>query len=174
MSPVEKRGLALVFSYSLLLFHDSGWLDRGWLKDNIFFFHKSEDEPDLEYPFLSTNFSNILTTDGQSMGILFHRNPNIFTLGVILIEIFNEKPIEGWRTAQDRSFSGPNTDTIVADRIVKKMDQTPAREAIEACLSMDWVDQNHSAELNDPDVRDGFLRYVIAPLEQEMTWLSRT
>lgn len=170
-SLVEKRELALVFSYSLLVFHDSGWLDRGWLKENIYFFRKSEDEPDLEFPFLSANFSSILTTASQPTGVLFHRNPNILTLGVILIEIFNEKHIEGWRTARDRRCPGPNTDTIVADSIVKKMGQGPTKQAIETCLRMDWVDQNHSAELNDPDVRDGLLRYVIAPLEQEIAWL---
>lgn len=69
-------------------------------------------------------------TGGQSMEIFFHRNPNILTLGSILIEISNEKPIEGWRTAQDRSSPGPNTDSIVADRIVKKMDQSPGRGAL--------------------------------------------
>jgi hypothetical protein len=61
---------------------------------------------------------------------------------------------------------------MVADRVVKKMDQSPSREAIEACLDLAWLPTGRSASLDDPDVRMGILDNVISRLKQEIDWLA--
>lgn len=169
----EKRKLALVFAYSLLLYHNSEWLSKGWIKEDIAFFFKAEDEPDFEHPFLTARFNQAKASSNSEDGNgLWHRNPYIFTLGILLIEIFNEKPIEAWRKPKERVSPNVNTDLLVARRIVEGMDQCPFRDAIHACLEMDWVSELRSAELDDSDIQLGLLKNVIAPLEEEIRYLS--
>lgn len=169
----EKRKLALVFAYSLLLYHNSDRLSKGWIKEDISFFFKAEDEPDLDHPFLTARFNQARAPRAAESGNgLWHRNPYIFTLGVLLIEIFNEKPIEAWRKPKERASPTVNTDLFVARRIVQGMDQCPFRDAIHACLEMDWVPEMRSAELDDMEIQLGLLKNVIAPLEQEIRYLS--
>jgi hypothetical protein len=166
----EKRKLAFLFARSLFLYHDSPWLPSGWVKDDIFFFYKSEDEPDLEHPFISAQSYNGSQWECQMENGVFHRAPSILALGVLFIEIYNEKPIESWRNKRDRANVTVNTDLFVALRVVEKMDDSPSRSAIKACLDMDWIAETNSVQLCDDDMRLAFLSHVIAPLEQEMEW----
>ncbi|CAG1964823.1 unnamed protein product [Fusarium graminearum] len=172
LDPIEKRRLALIFAQSLLLYHGSDWLQPGWVKDDIYFFFKTEDEPDLKTPFLSARLN--VPGSGQFLtgSMVYHANPSILALGVLLIEIFNERPIEKWKTAKERS--NPNTATlqIVADRIVSKMDSSGSTKAIQACLSLDWIPVGRSAGLDDAETRTGFLKNVTWPIKQELQCLS--
>lgn len=56
-----------------------------------------------------------------------------------MIELDSERPIETYRTATEKV--NVNTDSIVADRKVKSMDQCsgPYREAVRACLDIPWI-----------------------------------
>ncbi|KAM0387089.1 hypothetical protein ACHAQC_011013 [Fusarium culmorum] len=172
LDPIEKRRLALIFAESLLLYHGSDWLQPGWVKDDIYFFFKTEDEPDLKTPFLSARLN--VPGSGQFLAgsMAYHANPSILALGVLLIEIFNERAIEKWKTAKERSNSNTATLQIVADRIVNKMDSSGSTKAIQACLSLDWIPVGRSAGLDDADTRTGFLKNVIWPIKQELQCLS--
>ncbi|CZS79709.1 unnamed protein product [Fusarium graminearum] len=172
LDPIEKRRLALIFAESLLLYHGSDWLQPGWVKDDIYFFFKTEDEPDLKTPFLSTRLN--VPGSGQFLvgSVAYHANPSILALGVLLIEIFNERAIEKWKTAKERSNSNTATLQIVADRIVNKMDSSGSTKAIQACLSLDWIPVGRSAGLDDADTRTGFLKNVIWPIKQELQCLT--
>ncbi|EKG21480.1 hypothetical protein MPH_01201 [Macrophomina phaseolina MS6] len=172
LDPSEKRKLALIFAESLLLYHDSKWISNGWAKDDICFFFRSEDEPDINHPFLSAQFERCPVTPDPFRNLSHHRNPNLLALGILLIEIFNERPIEKWRTKKE--LDNPNAATVwmVADRVVKKMDRSPFRNAIEACLDLNWIPTGRAANLEEQDIRKGMLEYVIAPLKQEIRWLS--
>src|ERR1700712_382286 len=56
MWPQEKRQLALICAYSLLLFHNSHWLRKGWDKSKLSFFYKLDSDPDYARPYISTRF----------------------------------------------------------------------------------------------------------------------
>jgi hypothetical protein len=172
LDPIEKRRLALVFAESLLLYHDSNWLQPGWLKDDICFFFKAEDEPDLKNPFLSTRLNIPSSGHPQTGSFGYHANPSILALGVLLIEIFNERAIEKWKTAKEQSNPNPATLQIVADRIVKRMDESSSTKAIQACLSLDWIPAGRPTGLEDPEIRTGFLENVIWPIKEEIHYLS--
>ncbi|KAI6753611.1 hypothetical protein HG531_005780 [Fusarium graminearum] len=173
LDPIEKRRLALIFAESLFLYHGSDWLQPGWVKDDIYFFFKTEDEPDLKTPFLSARLN--VPGSGQFLAgsMAYHANPSILALGVLLIEIFNERAIEKWKTAKERSNSNTATLQIVADRIVNKMDSSGSTKAIQACLSLDWIPVGRSAGLDDAETRTGFLKNVIWPIKQELQCLSK-
>ncbi|WXC58470.1 hypothetical protein SNK03_004369 [Fusarium graminearum] len=172
LDPIEKRRLALIFAESLLLYHGSDWLQPGWVKDDIYFFFKTEDEPDLKTPFLSARLNVPGSGQFLSGSMAYHANPSILALGVLLIEIFNERAIEKWKTAKERSHSNTATLQIVADRIVNKMDSSGSTKAIQACLSLDWIPVGRSAGLDDAETRTGFLKNVIWPIKQELQCLS--
>ena len=83
-----KRALGLIFAYSLLLYHDSRWLPRGWNKDDIVFFRKGDNLLDTEYPFLAPS------PRGGDWAKIDHHNQEIMALGILLVEIFDKNPIE--------------------------------------------------------------------------------
>ncbi|KAF5243715.1 hypothetical protein FAUST_2710 [Fusarium austroamericanum] len=172
LDPIEKRRLGLIFAESLLLYHGSDWLQPGWVKDDIYFFFKTEDEPDLETPFLSAHLNVPGSGRFLAESMAYHAKPSILALGVLLIEIFNERPIEKWKTAKERSNSNTATLQIVADRIVNKMDSSGSTKAIQACLSLDWIPVGRSAGLDDADTRTGFLKNVVWPIKQELQYLT--
>ena len=178
MGPVEKRELALICTYSLLLFHGSPWLSHGWGKSALSFFYKLDGDPDYRRPFLSTRFEDpVRELGGHAGSEVFHRNSNILALGILLIEIFNEKPIESWRNPAESATVTPsteaNTNFMVATRVVRKMESSPSRSAIEACLMIDWVSAGRKVRLKDLDTRVGFYDNVIEPIQEEMEWISQ-
>lgn len=166
----DKRRLALILSHSLLQYHDSAWLGSGWDKKQIFFFHMG-DKPDLQRPYLSTSFNNPQPAFIDTDKTRFHRNPSILALGILLIEIDLGRPIETYRATTDAINA--NTDWIVADRIVKSMDQCsePYRQAIRACLDVPWIPAGQNVCLENPETRDGLCACVIDLLESEFDFL---
>jgi hypothetical protein len=76
-------------------------------------------------------------------------------LGILLVEMDLGKPIESFRAAtEDINI---NTVMIVADRIVKIMDQCSEsfNRAIDACLKIPLVPAGRRASLEDTLTRDG-------------------
>ena len=150
-------------------------LGRGWGKQELYFFFKRDSEPDFQRPFLSTRFELPAREVGQTGSGAFHPNSNILALGILLIEIFNEKPIESWRTAKEKAMVTPktsaNTDLNVACRVVKKMDDSPHRSAIVACLNVGWM-EGRKVDLEEPDTRAGLFSNVIDPIEREIEMLT--
>lgn len=152
--------------------YDSPWVGKGWGKEELFFFYKPDSEPHFQRPFLSTRFELPAKEIGQAGSSAFHPNSNIPALGILLIEIFNEKPIESWRTPKERAVvtkkTSANTDLCVA----KKMDDTPHRSAIEACLDVDWLPEGRKVVLDDADTRAGLFARVIDPIEKDIEMLT--
>lgn len=177
MGPSEKRELAVICAYSLLLLHDTPWLSSGWDKSKLSFFFKPNHEPDFVRPFISTRFdAPERQIDSGGSGNVFHRNLHILALGILLIEIFNEKPVEYWRRPLEQATASADTDAminwLVSLRIVEKMDPSPSTSAIEACLNLDWIPQGREVSLEDAEICNGLFTRVIQPLEAEIAMLS--
>lgn len=171
MSQVEKCGLGLIITYSLLLFHGSPWNALPWDKNDISFFHKATNEnpePDYLGPFITTRFEKANTEVGKPGGkaSVFHRNYNIMMVGVFLIEIFKESRIERFRTQQEQEEANPNTEANVnlkvAHRVAKKMDDAPHRAAIRACLDIHWIPEVKRSRLKIWMSEQGYLRMLLS------------
>lgn len=173
----EKRVLALILAYSLLQLCGSPWLRETFSKEHITFFYKSADEPDYDRPYISTRFDEPLTVaKGLDVNQL-HRNPSILSLGILLLELHKERPIEAYRKPEDL-INGTevniNTDYTVVDREVKKLKDCSLdyQEAIQACLDMPWKPQGR-INMDDPATRNGVYDSIIQPLENELKNLFR-
>lgn len=176
MGPYEKRELAVVCAYSLLLLHGSPWMSSKWDKTKLTFFVKPNHEPDFVRPFISTRFESPAQQIGSGDSGAFHRNSHILALGILLLEILNEKPIERWRRNEERAMVSPENeatlDWLVASRVVQKMDRSLSRAAVEACLDLDWIPMDQPAGLEEPEVRNGLFKKVIEPLEAELAMVA--
>lgn len=65
-----------------------------------------------------------------------------------------------------------NTDLSVACCVVKKMDDTTHRSAIEACLDVDWLPEGRKVVLENADTRAGLFARVVDPIETEIEMLT--
>lgn len=168
LSLAERRKLAFVLACSLFLYHDSAWLSKGWLKEEILLFHQREDEPDLDRSFLSANFCNPTERASKVKDEVYHRNTETLALAILMVEIFNAKPIKSWRRPKDRVTA--NTNMMIADRVLKKMDDCPSLDANKACSLMDWIPESQAIGFDDEYFRLAYLLHVVEPLEREIKW----
>lgn len=177
MGSYEKRELAVICAYSLLLLHDTPWFGNGWSKSSLSFFFNINHEPNFSRPFISTRFETPVHHVSRDDPGKVHRNSHILSLGILFIEIFLEKPIEVWRTAEEQTLVSADTEEminlVVADRIARKMDNAPSRSAIQSCLDLDWIPIGQEATLENPQVRIGLFENVIQPLEAEIDMIRK-
>jgi hypothetical protein len=175
ITPSGKRELAIISAYSLLLLHDTPWLHSGWNRTKLSFFYTPQQEPDFVRPFISTRFEGVAPAP---VSLPFHRNSLILDLGILLIEILIETHIENWRTNRDKAeivncpAVAPTINLVVAHRLVDRMDPSPSKLAIEACLSLDWAPQRTAISLYDPQIQEGIFNNVILPLERELAMVE--
>ncbi|KAH8802414.1 hypothetical protein F5884DRAFT_823660 [Xylogone sp. PMI_703] len=164
----NKRRLAVIVSHSLLQFHDSNWLRNNWNKDQIFFYCEPSGLLDFQRPYLSTEFYEDMSESNKQLDFdIFHRNPSILGLGILLIEIHTERPIESFRTKHEEATLNSNTDLLVA-RLFPGY-----RDAIQACLDTPWVPAGQRVNLEDTVTRVGVYQNIIQPLENELVYLFR-
>lgn len=173
----EKRMLALILAYSLLQLCGSPWLNETFSKEEITFFYKSADEPDYERPYISTRFDESQTVVSRPVMNRLHRNPSLLSLGILLLELHKERPIEHYRKPEDLingTEVNVNTDFAVADREVKRLRDCSLnyQEAMQACLDIPWKSSGR-VSLDDPVTRNGVYDAIIRPLEDELKNLFR-
>lgn len=175
---IAKRRLALILANSLLQFHEGVWQSREWSKGHITFCYESADRLDYQRPYVTTCFDNFDPERNIADLNIFHRNPSILALGILLIEIHTGNPIESFRSAHDLGNGqevNANTDWTVADRVVKSLDDCSLgyKGAIQACLDTPWVPAGQKVSLEDPLTRSGVYNDVVQPLEDELEYLFR-
>ncbi|KAI9737417.1 MAG: hypothetical protein M1834_009571 [Cirrosporium novae-zelandiae] len=171
-----KRRLAVTFAHSLLQLHESYWLSKEWNKNHIFFFYGASGTLDFQRPYLSTVFTEDTAANKQSVDLSrFHRSPSILALGILLIEIHTERLIESFRTGAEQQEANGNTDWLVANRVVKRLEDCSLsyRDAIQACLDTPWIPAGQRVSLEDAATRAGLYQDVIEPLENELRFLFR-
>ncbi|ESZ91986.1 hypothetical protein SBOR_7643 [Sclerotinia borealis F-4128] len=173
---VTKRRLAVIFAHSLLQLHESYWKNKEWNKHHIFFFHGITGTLDFQRPYLSTVFDTAIDEKKPVLDLnQFHRNPSILALGILLIEIHTGRLMENFHTETERQEVNANTDWLVANRVVKTLEDCSLgyRDAIQSCLDTPWVPAGQRVNLEDAGTRAGVYQDVIKPLEDELTYLFR-
>lgn len=173
---VTKRRLAVIFAHSLLQLHESFWKNKEWNKNYIFFFYGIDGALDFQRPYLSTAFDTAIDEKKLPLNLnRFHRNPSILALAILLIELHTGKLIETFRTDVETQEVNTNTDWLVANRVVKTLEDCSLgyRDAIQSCLDTPWVSAGQRVTLEDVGTRAGLYHDVIKPLEDELAYLFR-
>ena len=128
--PVHERlGLAKTLAVAVLQYHSTPWLRLSWRSDDILFFGADEttqmqELPNLSAPHLSAKMkgphgqlSCASTKQVQKMA----RNPIMFSLGVVLLEIAHAASLKSLRQDNDltNGQEDPYTEFFTARRLAK-------------------------------------------------------
>lgn len=175
--PKEKRILSVILANSLLHFCESPWLSKEWSKEHISFFSFSEKgDLDMRRPYLSTDFETMVPEDEVDAMFRIHPNPSVLALGILLLEIELDLPIEDERNVEDHDEDGKpnvNTDYFAAVRLFEsnKSDDIYRnhRQAVSACLDCNFYDEDlMEPSLDDPSFRQAVYDNIVRPLEEEL------
>jgi hypothetical protein len=170
----ESRALAVVLAHAILHYCESPWVPDTWNKEHVNFFTTINGHPDLMRPYLATQFESLSNgPEEKSENMFGHPNPALLSLGILLIELHLSKPIESlWDFDDtDDGMEGMNTNWITAEKQLEKMGDDlyeGYRNAIQACLNIDYVGVEDSLSLDDEGFRKLVYERVVMPLEDEL------
>jgi hypothetical protein len=169
----ESRALAVVLGHAILHYCENSWASNNWNKQHVNFFANANG-PDLMRPYLATQFDTPAPHLRDSTDSVYsHPSPALLSLGILLLELYLSKPIESlWELADtDDGVEGPLTNWITAEKWLDKLGDDlyeGYRKAIEACLKIDYVDDEESFSLDDERFRKLVYERVVVPLEDEL------
>lgn len=157
----------MVLAHAVLHCTSGPWLSESWNKEHISFFrYDPAARPDVRHPFLKLQFAGA-AADPVDSSLCLHPNPRLLALGILLLEIHLEEPIESNWTDEDKTDGIPNENTnlTTALRLLEDLDGTVYegyRAAIEACLKCD------KEEYETLESRREIFEKIVSPLEAEL------
>lgn len=173
----DKLRLAVILASSVLQLYHTPWLGETWGKDDIVFIQRNEG-PLYEHPFISRRFAagaSPPTSPNFNIDslLLLHRwirNPTLFALGVLLIELCLGKPISELQGPHEsNSEFNLNSTWIAADRLVEVVyleGGTRYGDAVRHCIRCDFDQQETSLE--DERFQDAVYNGVVGLLEDDL------
>lgn len=172
----ERLGLALTVASSVLQLNDTPWLHHYWSKRDILVDMTNTKEI-FERAFISTSFPSIASSDIPGCNLF--RNPTLFCLGIVLIEIMLGRTLESMRTDEDSlNASGQFEIFTLLSTARRLLDMgTISSEAgpryadiVSRCIWSDFSRPN--ASLNDDGFRRAVYDEVVAPLEADLRYFN--
>lgn len=177
LSNRNRVQLALMLAWSVLQISSTSWLKGKWTKDNIFLVM---DPPNQPLPYLSHRFesarrdsllsSTLCPTTVDQVGE-WVSNTSLFALGVFLLEMCFDSPIEDLATAKEKDKNGDASDytpILTAKRLSKlAQDQLGIcyAQAVNACLNFPNLDMDADGKPVDfPKFATIVMKDIISPL----------
>lgn len=147
----DKLRIAVDLSSSVLQLHKTPWLNEQWGKEDVFFIHRPGASPAsvYEHPFVCQKFGTRPAEDSQCASKSLNstcrviRNQTLFTLGILLIELWYGKCIEELQMPCDLDCTGtPGVAWCTADRLVENELEFEAgkrySDAVRRCIRCDF------------------------------------
>lgn len=178
-SQYERLRLARQLSSAVLQFHASPMLKYSWCSNDIAFFGSDALTTNLASPHLSVQVSkshkNAVKAEADSSTTPEHdtlpylRNPYLFGLGVVLIELARQAPLSAFREKREASNGHENefSDYIIANRVSKSLAPSLGpryAKVVRKCIGCDFGEG--TTDLNDPGLQAVFYRDVVCELER--------
>ena len=173
----DKLRLAVILSSSVLQLHETPWLNETWQKGDIMFID-TIDGPLYSHPFVAKNFhftkpSTQLRVYNTTANI--HRairNPILFALGVLLIELCLSKPMDELKRPEEKTSDGttnPILDWLAADRLVQEVyveGGSRYGDAVRHCIRCDF--DKREFNLEDDEFQRAVYEGVVSLLEDDL------
>ena len=171
----ERLRLAKTLAIAVLQYHATPWLTTSWRSEDVYFFgedvHSVQDMTRLTPPHLIVN---VKSPNGQSSRASaipnndFVRNPLLFSLGVILLEIAHASTLGSLKRPCDLQNGRENqyTEFFAARRLAKAGNTDMGgryHKIVERLVECDFA---CGADLSDPQLQSAFHNDVISPLEE--------
>ncbi|KAF2867800.1 hypothetical protein BDV95DRAFT_502195 [Massariosphaeria phaeospora] len=174
----DKLRVAVVLASSVLQLYKTPWLDEHWGKDDVIFIHRpgASLSSIYEHPFISRKFTK--STSSPNPPTLptvcrVIRNQTLFTLGVLLIELWYGKSIEELQMPCDLDCQGtPGVAWCTAERVVENEIEFEAgkrySDAVRRCIRCDFdrKDMSLDNESFQQAVYDGVVSLLEKTLQQ--------
>ena len=162
----DRLRLAKILATAVLQYHSTPWLSISWRSQDVYFFGNEQDMPSIISPHLNVK----VTCEQLPRASTFPphnlaRNPLLFSLGVVLLEIAHTSTIDNLQKPIDRQENG-STEFFTARRLAMfaTTDMGPTyRKVVEKVVECDF---GCGVDLNDPQLQAAFHHDVICPLEK--------
>ena len=191
LSRRQRLEIAVTLASSVLQLHQSPWLSEIWSKKDIKFFFQGLDkdnQPLINHAYVSRSFSpsasrstlqlspNLRNNDILDSLII---NKTLFALGIVLVELCLNKPLEDLRTPQ------PNDDIVTTGNLiddyqtaVNKIDAVFEKAGtnygfvVQRCLRCQFELQDSKKQLDFDVFKRLVYEGVLAPLEKDLKQFS--
>ena len=171
----EKLHLAKTLAVAVLQYHATPWLRMSWRSEDVYFFGLddgalSQDMPSL-IPHLNVKVRGLNGQLPKSSTFSTHsfvRNPLLFSLGVVLLEIAYSSTLQSLQQPDDLVNYQENqyTEFFVARRLAKAADTdlgSKYHNIVERLVECDFA---CGTDLNDRKLQIAFYNDVIYPLDK--------
>ena len=179
--PVHERvGLAKTLAIAVLQYHATPWLQLFWRSEDILFFDvekKAEPQelPDLSAPHLNAKFNSSNKQLSIASNSRIARNPILFRLGVVLLEIAHAASLESLQQPSDltNGEEDQHTEFFTARRLAKgknSMMGIKYHNIVEQLVECVFPCGD---DMKSDELQGAFYKDVICPLEEMEEGLRR-
>jgi hypothetical protein len=172
---VEKLKLARILALAVLRFQATPWLAKSWGSNDISFYSAAErpqHDASLTSPYLSVRLSHDASSrithpdSPNASGI--SPNPTLFSLGVVLIELGYDAPLQALRHEGDLKSGASDqfTDFFTATRLsklVSKRLNSRYGKLVQKCLACNF---GVETELESPELQRAVVVNVVNELDE--------
>ena len=171
----DRLRLAKTLAVAVLQYHSTPWLKLSWRSEDVYFFEdgtaSTHESPSLPSPHLNVRMGGACSQLSRASGFPCHslaRNPLLFSLGVVLLEIAYTSSLHNLQKPLDMESSRePQYTEFFAARRLAKSARTDMgiryHKVVEKLIECDF---GCSSDLNDPHLQAAFHTEVICPLER--------
>ena len=171
----ERLRLAKTLAVAVLQFHSTPWLRTCWRSEDVYFFREEviilQERPILSSPHVNVRFRDPDGPLSQSSTFPSHtlaRNPLLFSLGVVLLEIAYSSTLESLQQPNDLNDSQKNlyTEFFMARRLASsgRSDMGGSyHKIVERLVECDFGCGN---DLSDRQLQVALYKDIICPLER--------
>jgi hypothetical protein len=179
LTPYEKIRLARQLSLAVLHFQSTPVMQLPWESGDVVFFNstldsvstKQRQRSSLEAPHLNVQMHKC-TVNGSPTSPeeqAFIRNPHLFGLAIVLLELAYQTPLQDLNTEFERANNAmPNSklgNYVLADRLSRCMSEELGiayKEVVRKCLTCDF---GHGDDLSNSLLQAAFYEEVVCKLE---------
>lgn len=172
----EKLRLAKSLATAVLQYHATPWLKISWRSEDIFFFDGDEDSMPKGKLLLTAPHVNVkvnrpagqVSQTSTSNPRTFIRNPLLFGLGILLIEIANSSTIRGLQQPSDLEDGRENqhTEYHAAKRLANSLGREMGASYGKVVQKLLHCDFGCGADLNDPELQTRLHQDVVCELHE--------
>lgn len=172
----EKLRFAKSLAMAVLQYHATPWLKMAWRSEDIFFFdHNEQSVPEGKLHLTAPHVNvKVKGPDGQlsrsstSAARSPVRNPLLFGLGIVLIEIANTATLEGLRQPSDLENGQENqyTEYYVAKRLASSLGRDMGASYAKIVKKLLYCDFGCGDDLNDPELQTRLHKDVVCELDE--------
>lgn len=171
----DRLSLSRKLATAVLQFYSTPWLRSSWSSNDVLFQLQSNGDPGqihgLKEPFVdvSVRGSTIDTSIDQSSTCYpFAPNDFLFGLGVMLLELAYQRPLQSLQQPCDAANSHDDRHTLFftakrVSRLVSTKSGSRYGEIVRKCLSCDF---GRGDDLSQPALQEGVYREVICELKE--------